>query len=385
MNNLTNAKLDWKYEKLENVANIIMGQSPSSEYYNSEKLGLPLIQGNANIEDRKSKPKIYSTQITKICEVDDILISVRAPVGTVAKSLHKAVIGRGVAAIRPITSSEFIYQYLLSIENAWLKVSQGSTFPAINGYELRNLIVPNPPQKERDAIAEILSSWDEAINKVFHSIKNEKRKKKSIVSKIYRGQVSQSNINKEDFKRLKHFLIERTLRNNGLVDKVLSVSNSKGFIPQDEQFDREVASKDRSNYKVVSRGEFSYNPSRVNVGSIDQLTTHDSGILSPMYVVFKCNNNLNDRYLYHFLKSDLFLQMIPKYTQGSVRDSLSFDGLCSMKLYIPILSEQLIYAQTMDAIDEYIKKLEKLLELYKLQKQGLMQQLLTGKIRVNIK
>jgi len=382
MNNWTNPKSNWKYEKLENIANITLGQSPSSEYYNSQKLGLPLIQGNADIEGRKSKPNIYSTQITKICEVDDILISVRAPVGTVAKSVHKAVIGRGVAAIRPITSVEFIYQYLLSIENAWSKVSQGSTFPAINGYELKNLVVPYPPQKERDTIAEILSTWDEAINKVSFNIENEKRKKKSIVSKIYRGQVSESNTNREDFKRLKNFLIEVSLRNNGAVDNVLSVSNSKGFIPQDEQFGHEVASKDRSNYKVVSQGEFAYNPSRVNVGSIDLLTTHESGILSPMYVVFKCNNDLNNRYLYHFLKSDLFLKIIPKYTQGSVRDSLSFDGLCSMKLYLPTLKEQLVYAQALDAIDDYIKKLEQLLELYRLQKRGLMQQLLTGKIRV---
>lgn len=382
MNNWTNPKSNWKYEKLENIANITLGQSPSSEYYNSQKLGLPLIQGNADIEGRKSKPNIYSTQITKICEVDDILISVRAPVGTVAKSVHKAVIGRGVAAIRPITSVEFIYQYLLSIENAWSKVSQGSTFPAINGYELKNLVVPYPPQKERDTIAEILSTWDEAINKVSFNIENEKRKKKSIVSKIYRGQVSESNTNREDFKRLKHFLIEVSLRNNAAVDNVLSVSNSKGFIPQDEQFGHEVASKDRSNYKVVSQGEFAYNPSRVNVGSIDLLTTHESGILSPMYVVFKCNNDLNNRYLYHFLKSDLFLKIIPKYTQGSVRDSLSFDGLCSMKLYLPTLKEQLVYAQALDAIDDYIKKLEQLLELYRLQKRGLMQQLLTGKIRV---
>ena len=241
-----------------------------------------------------------------------------------------------------------------------------------------------PQLQEQLKIAEILSTWDDAIDKTLAYIQNEKRRKKSIISKIYRGQVSESNINREDFKRLKHFLIEVSSRNNGAFDNVLSVSNSKGFIPQDEQFEREVASKDRSNYKVVRRDEFAYNPSRVNVGSIDQLTTHESGILSPMYVVFKCNNDLNNRYLYHFLKSDLFLQMIPKYTQGSVRDSLSFDGLCSMKLYIPTLEEQIVYAQALDSIDEYIKKLEQFLELYKHQKNGLMQQLLTGKIRVNV-
>lgn len=267
----------------------------------------------------------------------------------------------------------------------WVKtMSSRSGQPGINSKEYSSLEILLPALPVQKKISLILSTWDEAINKISFNIENEKRKKKSIVSKIYRGQVSESNINREDFKRLKHFLIEVSLRNNGASDNVLSVSNSKGFIPQDEQFGREVASKDRSNYKVVGQGEFAYNPSRVNVGSIDLLTTHESGILSPMYVVFKCNNDLNNRYLYHFLKSDLFLQLIPKYTQGSVRDSLSFDGLCSMKLYIPTLEEQLAYAQALDSIDDYIKKLEQLLELYRLQKRGLMQQLLTGKIRVNV-
>ena len=267
----------------------------------------------------------------------------------------------------------------------WVKtMSARSGQPGINSKEYSNLEIMVPPLSIQKKITQILSTWDDAINKTLTSIQNEKRRKKSILSKIYRGQLSEKHSTKVDFKRLKQYLSEVTSRKNESINNVLSVSNSKGFIPQDEQFEREVASKDRSNYKVVRRGEFAYNPSRVNVGSIDLLTTQESGILSPMYVVFKCNDELNNRYLYHFLKSDLFLQMIPKYTQGSVRDSLAFDGLCSMKLYIPIIEEQLAYSQALDAIDDYIKKHEKLLELYRLQKQGLMQQLFTGKIRVNV-
>lgn len=277
---------------------------------------------------------------------------------------------------------EFLYYSLTHINlNSF---ASRNAQPLISGKTIYPIKIFMLPLTEQYVVAEILMIWDEVISRLNFHIENEIRKKKSVISKVYRGQISVHGANGENFKRLKHYLEEITLRSNGLINNVLSVSNSKGFIPQDEQFEREVASKDRSNYKVVSRGEFAYNPSRVNVGSIDLLTTQESGILSPMYVVFKCNNDINNRYFYHFLKSDLFLQMIPRYTQGSVRDSLSFDGLCSMKLYIPDIEEQLEYVQALDAIDDYIKKLEQLLELYRLQKRGLMQQLLTGKIRVNV-
>ncbi|MFN6064002.1 MAG: restriction endonuclease subunit S, partial [Bacteroidota bacterium] len=91
---------EWRPEKLSIIAEVIMGSSPSSSFYNENRIGLPLLQGNADIKNRLSAPRIYTTEVTKECEIDDILLSVRAPVGTVAKSLHNACIGRGISALR---------------------------------------------------------------------------------------------------------------------------------------------------------------------------------------------------------------------------------------------------------------------------------------------
>ena len=388
----------WEKVKISEISlNVYSGATPNTKvtkywengnipWMSSGEINNELIKFTTNFITQSG----FDNSSTKMIPQNSVLIALAGQGktrGKVAINKIELCTNQSLAAIIPNqrVHYEYLYYFLQYNYTKLREISSGDggrgglNLKLIKEYEL-----DLPPIKEQNNIGDILSTWDEAINKVSFNIENEKRKKKSIVSKIYRGQVSESNINREDFKRLKHFLIEVSLRNNGACDNVLSVSNSKGFIPQDEQFGREVASKDRSNYKVIGQGEFAYNPSRVNVGSIDLLTTHESGILSPMYVVFKCNNDLDNRYLYHFLKSDLFLQLIPKYTQGSVRDSLSFDGLCSMKLFIPTLEEQLVYAQALDSIDDYIKKLEQLLELYKLQKKGLMQQLLTGKIRVNV-
>jgi type I restriction enzyme S subunit len=155
----------WDYTKLSNVANVVMGSSPSSECYNQNQIGLPLLQGNADVKNRLSAPRIYTSDITKECAIGDILISVRAPVGTVAKSIHHACIGRGIAAIRSQqqNSQEFIYQWLLSYEPKWSNISQGATFDAVNSDDVRGLALAIPFPKEQQKIADCLSSVDELI------------------------------------------------------------------------------------------------------------------------------------------------------------------------------------------------------------------------------
>jgi type I restriction enzyme S subunit len=140
-----------------------------------------------------------------------------------------------------------------------------------------------------------------------------------------------------------------------------------------------------SNYKIVKKGQFAYNPSRVNVGSLDLLRNFDDGILSPMYVVFETNEKkLLPDFLYYQLKTYWFKGHIPMFVQGSVRDSLSFDGLSGMKFFIPSLEEQQAITNIMDSATNELKQYEQKLETLQLQKKGLMQQLLTGKVRVKI-
>ena len=153
---------EWVEKKMGEICSIIMGQSPSSEYYNTKNRGLPLIQGNADLENRQQVVRFYTSQITKECEKGDVIFSVRAPVGAVGKATHKSCLGRGVCAIK--TDNDFLYHYLVYIENDWSSFSKGSTFDSINSDELHQLLLVLPQTKnEQQAIATILSDMDKEI------------------------------------------------------------------------------------------------------------------------------------------------------------------------------------------------------------------------------
>ena len=148
---------------------------------------------------------------------------------------------------------------------------------------------------------------------------------------------------------------------------VYSVTNEKGFCTG--YFSKEVASKDKSTYKIVPRGYFAYNPSRINVGSVDWQKYEDRVIVSPLYVVFGVSDRLDRQYLLHYLKSDMMLSFIKEYATGSVRDNLKLADLGKLPINLRPVEEQRQIATTLDKIDDLIAKrrqqLDKLDELVK--------------------
>ena len=154
---------EWEESKLNEKAFITMGQSPVSSSYNENSIGLPLIQGNADCKDRKTSPRIFASQLTKECFKDDIVMTVRAPVGYVSKSIHHACIGRGVCAIKPKEDTNFLFQFLINYDNQWLKLSQGSTFTAVNSDDIKNLNITVPNEDEQTKIGDYFQQLDKLI------------------------------------------------------------------------------------------------------------------------------------------------------------------------------------------------------------------------------
>lgn len=171
--------------RLGQIANVIMGQSPSSTSYNEQMEGMPLIQGNGDIEGRNTHPRMYTTQPTKICKKGDILISVRAPVGSVSRSSMNACIGRGMCAVDAGIYQNYVYQYLIYFEDKWGKVSQGSTFESISGDEIRKLKTLIPDNMQH--IEKILSTADREIELLQQDIEQEKQKKKALMQLLLTG------------------------------------------------------------------------------------------------------------------------------------------------------------------------------------------------------
>ena len=154
---------------LKDCCTIIAGQSPESKYYNTEGDGLPFFQGKADFGELYPTVRVYCSQPTKIAEKDDILLSVRAPVGPTNLSPGRVCIGRGLTAIRP--SKELNLKFLLFFfkyfEAQLQQQGTGTTFKAITQDVIKNLEVPIPPLTEQQRIVarieELFSQLDDGV------------------------------------------------------------------------------------------------------------------------------------------------------------------------------------------------------------------------------
>lgn len=162
--------------------------------------------------------------------------------------------------------------------------------------------------------------------------------------------------------RLGNYIHEYSVRNKLDEDiPVYSVTNSQGFCK--DYFGKEVASKNKTTYKIVPKGYFAYNPSRINVGSVDWQRNEERVIVSPLYNVFYVDSEINHQYLFYFLKSDFALQNIKAVATGSVRDNLKFEMLKEFQIKLLPLEEQNEIVEKLDLITKIIEEYKA--ELYK--------------------
>lgn len=154
----------WTTRGLGAISDVNMGQSPAGSSYNTARRGMPLVQGNADIRDRRTFERVWTTQPTKRCVAGDVLLTVRAPVGFTAIASVDSCLGRGVCALTTSDSNRFLYHALVYAEPKWQVYEQGSTFTAVNSNEVRLFEVPWPSSRaERSVISNILDDADREI------------------------------------------------------------------------------------------------------------------------------------------------------------------------------------------------------------------------------
>ena len=253
----------------------------------------------------------------------------------------------------------------------WVSImSARSGQPGINSQEYSSFPIYTTSIDEESKIAKLLSLLDKRIATQNKIIEDLKKLKYAIIEMEY-GQMAKSISHIGDF-------IEQISKRNkdSAIKNVLSVSNSQGFIQQSEQFEnRIVASDDTSNYKIVERNDFAFNPARINVGSIARLTTFERGIVSPMYICFRTKDILFPEYLDYYFESKQFFTEIQKRLEGSVRQCLSFEGLCNIPFSLPSIEMQQRIGKRLFTLGQKIKMETDLLEQLNKQKQYLLRQM----------
>ena len=253
-----------------------------------------------------------------------------------------------------------------AFHNQIKRIAQGTKVFSISNKNFDECEIGIPSKAEQCKIADLFALIDDRIQTQIGAIEDYKRLKGYLIDKLIEQQDCTKKIGDVITQRA-----ERNRKGNDYI--VLSVSNQKGFIAQSEQFEeREVASEDKSNYKIVRRDDFAYNPARINVGSIARLTNYDCGIVSPMYICFHAAGGVLPKFLGYFFESSYFATEVDKRLEGSVRLCLSYDGLCDIPIQIPNVEKQKAIIQKLDAVSQKIALEEQCLDLFKHQKVYLL-------------
>ena len=386
---------EWGEKSLGEISSLITKGTTPKKFEENILSGIRYIKieslvGN-NIDNNKClfiNEEVHRKELKRsILEKNDILFSIAGAIGkncVVKEENLPANTNQALAIIRvkkevnhiyisQVLNSNFIFKYIndnLSVgAQPNLNLEQVSKF---------KFLIPSIPEQEK--IADFLSNVDIKIEKLERKKELWEEYKKGMMQKIFSQEIRFKDMNGNEFprwveKRLGEITEEKSIRNKFLENNfVLSVNNKKGFIPQAEQFlEREVASQDKSNYKIVLKGEFAYNPSRINVGSIAYLDKYVSGILSPMYVIFSIKDDIEPHYLLEFITTKYFFKQMKVLLAGSVRESLVYKDFCKIKLGIPCFLEQEKIANFLSSIDSKIEITEKELEGMKEFKKGLLQ------------
>lgn len=381
---------EWEGRRLGDVTSIVMGQSPDSTSYNSNGIGLYLIQGNADIKKRKTLPRVWTDAPTKECKVGDIIMTVRAPVGAVAKSIHNACIGRGVCAIRnnQHSISNYIYQFLLDFENKWVKFEQGSTFTAVNTKDVKLLKLILPPLPEQTKIAEFLTAVDNKIEQLSKKQELLGEYKKGLMQKIFAQEIRFKADDGSDFpdweeKRLGD--VFSGIKGQGLSKSEITIDGLNKCILYGELYTtypeviKNVVSRTNSDDGVKSKVGDLLVPCSTTTTGIDladvTAVNEDNILLGGDISILRLKKDGNSvffaYYLTHYKKFDL-----AKYGQGSTIVHLYYSHFKKIGLKFPSsVEEQTKIANFLSAIDNKIEQVGKQLRESKQFKKALLQQM----------
>ena len=396
---------DWEVSKLSDVCEIKGGKRlPKGYELQEHKNNIPYIRvadmymGGICLDNIKYVPAEIADKIKNYkISSKDLFISVAGTLGIVGEVPEELDGANLTENAEKLCNIKIDKKYLLNvlqsevIQTIILSEMTNNAQPKLALTRIKEFLIPIPSIEEQEKIAEILSTWDSAIEKQEQLIQKKKEFKKGLIQRLLRGEVRFNKDNGQSFPewrkvKLGEYLIKHNEKSEFNNQYPVLTSSRKGiFLQSDYYAGNDVASDDTTGYNVVPRGYFTYRHMsddlifKFNINDIV-----DKGIVSTLYPVFTVKN-MDSYFLRAKLnEGDEFKRFALAQKQGGSRTYMYFSKLESLQMNIPSLEEQEKISEVLKLADKEIELLEKELEALKLQKKGLMQRLLTGEVRVKV-
>ncbi|MBT9677730.1 restriction endonuclease subunit S [Levilactobacillus brevis] len=364
---------EWEQRKLGDEVRIVMGQSPNSENYTDDPNDYILVQGNADMKNGRVLPRVWTTQVTKQAEKDDLILSVRAPVGDIGKTAYDVVIGRGVAAIK---GNEFIFQNLgkMKSDGYWTRYSTGSTFESINSTDIKEAIISVPAIEEQDKIGSFFKQLDNTITLHQRKLDLLKEQKKGYLQKMF-----PKNGAKVPELRFAGFADDWEQRKLGEEAQLTmgQSPNSENYTKNPDDYILVQGNADMKNGRVVPRVWTTQITKkaeksdlilsvRAPVGDIGK-TDYDV-VLGRGVAAIKGNE-----FIFQQLGKMKLTGYWTRYSTGSTFESINSNDIKDAKIMVPVEEEQQKIGSFFQQLDETIALHQRKLDLLKEQKKGFLQ------------
>jgi len=387
----------WKQTQLGKVCEIILGQSPSSDTYNQDRIGLPFFQGKSEFGTKYAQAKTWCSEPLKIANKNDILISVRAPVGESNLAPDYCCIGRGLSALRADQKNllqEFLWHQIEFKKNYLQGISQGSTFDAISGKDLSELEIDIPPLPEQKKIAEILSGIDKAIYNLKSCLGKQEILKKSLIGEL----ISYADANLGISSKANYYCLgDISTRITDGTHQAVKTSNhgtipflyvscvkdgiidwSKSALISEEQY--AVATQGRQPYP----GDILYTAVGSYGNAVMVATNHRFCFQRHIALIQLDKEKAVPKFIELALSSDQTKKSVDQVVAGNAQPTLTLGELRKLQIPLPPLDIQRRICEIISPAEQKVASLENKINAMHHLKQSVSSDLLSGRKRVSV-
>jgi type I restriction enzyme, S subunit len=378
---------DWQVKQVGEICRLVSGLHLDPEDYNRDQKGRAYFTGPTDYTNDLDRITKWTDHEAAVAKAGDVLITVKGSgVGSLfALELEEVSIGRQIMALRvkDTAVSGYLHYWLSQKEFLFKKLAMGNMIPGLTRSDILKHRIATPPLQEQKAIAHVLGLMDKAIETNNRIIAQKELRKKWLMQNLLTGKKRLEAFTSEWKEyHLGDFFTERIETDRSDL-RLLSVG-AAGVYPQSDSAKRDTSNEDKSKYKRIVTNDIGYNTMRMWQGR--SALSHLEGIVSPAYTIVTPRKNADSLFFSYLFKTPKLMNLFWRNSQGLVDDTLNcrFKDFSIVKIHLPERDEQTVVAKLLQLADQEIQLLQAKTARLSEQKKGVMQQLLTGKKRLNL-